>query len=138
MYGSCASALSPVDRKDLAMSYCLWCLSFVGICGVQRIYLGHTVVGILMLFTFGFCGVGQVLDLFLLPGAVDQENSANAKDTAYPETNYELIRDKNRTTITQQSDASSKSRAASTLNEDLDLAEMLLNARDAVNRTDKL
>ena len=27
-----------------------------------------------MLLTFGFCGVGQVLDLFLLPGALSQAN----------------------------------------------------------------
>lgn len=138
IHTSCALALPPADRKDLSMSYCLWCLSFVGICGVQRIYLGHTFMGILMLFTFGFCGVGQVLDLFLLPDAVERKNAANTKDTAYYETNYERLRDNNKTTFTQQSDTSHKNGAGSTLNEDVDLAELLKNARDAVNRTDKL
>ena len=95
-------------------------------------------MGILMLFTFGFCGVGQVLDLFLLPDAVERKNAANTKDTAYYETNYERLRDKNNTTFTQQSDTSHKNSAGSTLNEDVDLAELLKNARDAVNRTDKL
>ena len=116
------------------MSYCLWCLSFVGICGVQRIYLGHNALGILMLFTFGFCGVGQIVDLFLLPDALNQANNSNAKTT----TNYERLRDKNNTTFTQQPDPSNKNGAASTLNEEVDLAELLKNARDAVNRTDKL
>ena len=76
-----------------------------------------------MLFTFGFCGVGQIVDLFLLPDALNQANNSNAKTN---------------TTFTQQPDPSNKNGAASTLNEDVDLAELLKNARDAVNRTDKL
>ncbi len=37
-------------------------------------YLGQPGLGIAMLFTFGFCGIGQVLDFFLLPGALNQAN----------------------------------------------------------------
>lgn len=37
-------------------------------------YLGQPGLGIAMLFTFGFCGIGQVLDLILLPGALNQAN----------------------------------------------------------------
>lgn len=37
-------------------------------------YLGQTGLGVAMLFTFGFCGIGQVLDLLLLPDALDQAN----------------------------------------------------------------
>lgn len=62
------------ERKDLALAYALWALSIVGICGVQRMYLGQSGLGLVMLLTFGFCGVGQVLDLFLLPGALNQTN----------------------------------------------------------------
>ena len=62
------------ERKDLALAYALWALSIVGICGVQRMYLGQSGLGLVMLLTFGFCGVGQVLDLFLLPGALSQAN----------------------------------------------------------------
>jgi len=37
-------------------------------------YLGQPGLGVVMLFTFGFCGVGQVLDLLLLPDALNQAN----------------------------------------------------------------
>ena len=46
----------------------------VGICGVHRMYLGQTGYGLIMLFTFGFLGIGQLLDLFLIPGAVKHAN----------------------------------------------------------------
>lgn len=65
---------SATEQKDLALAYALWALSVIGICGVQRMYLGQTGLGIAMLFTFGFCGIGQVLDLILLPAALNQAN----------------------------------------------------------------
>ena len=37
-------------------------------------YLGQSGLGVAMLFTFGFCGVGQILDLLLLPRALEQAN----------------------------------------------------------------
>jgi TM2 domain len=116
------------------MSYCLWCLSFVGICGVQRIYLGQTALGILMLFTFGFCGVGQLLDLFLLPDAVDQANNSDVEIV----TNYERLRAKQKPSPPQQLVPSHERAAAATTDKDTDLAELLENARNAVGRTDKL
>ena len=62
------------EKKDLLLAYSLWCLSLVGICGVQRMYLGQVGLGLLMLFTFGFCGFAQLLDLFLIPSAVENSN----------------------------------------------------------------
>ena len=44
-------------------------------CGVQRIYLGQTGLGLAMLFTLGFCGLGQLFDLFLIAHDVDQFNN---------------------------------------------------------------
>jgi len=41
---------------------------------MQRMYLGQVGPGILLLFTLGFCGMAQLLDLLLLPGAVKQAN----------------------------------------------------------------
>lgn len=61
-----------MDKKYLSLAYALWALSFVGICGVQRMYLGQPGLGVAMLFTFGFCGFCQVLDLLLLPDALNQ------------------------------------------------------------------
>jgi TM2 domain-containing membrane protein YozV len=65
---------SATEKKDLALAYALWALSIIGICGVQRMYFGQVGLGVAMLFTFGFCGVGQVLDLLLLPDALNQTN----------------------------------------------------------------
>lgn len=62
------------EKKSLALGYALWALGLVGLCGVQRLYLGQTAPGLLYLFTFGLCGVGQLLDLILLPDATKQAN----------------------------------------------------------------
>ena len=62
------------------LAYALWCLSLVGICGVQRMYLGQPWIGIAMLFTFGFCGVAQLLDLLLIPAAVKHANHSLPSD----------------------------------------------------------
>ena len=53
----------------------MWLLCLVGMCGVQRLYLGQTGLGLAMLFTLGFCGIGQFFDLFLIPQAVDKVNN---------------------------------------------------------------
>jgi hypothetical protein len=37
-------------------------------------YLGQPGFGVVMLLTFGFCGVGQVFDLFLLPDVLNKAN----------------------------------------------------------------
>ena len=67
--------MSPApEKKEVALGYLLWCLSFVGVCGVQRMYLGQVGYGIALLFTLGFCGIGQLLDLLLLPEAVNAAN----------------------------------------------------------------
>lgn len=55
-------------------AYLLWFFSTFGMCGVHRFYLGKPVSGILYLLTFGFFGVGQVVDLFLIPEMVDHKN----------------------------------------------------------------
>ena len=61
-------------RKDSGTAYLLWALGFCGICGLQRFYLGQPVPGVLYLLTFGVCGVGQLIDLFLIPGEVRNAN----------------------------------------------------------------
>jgi TM2 domain-containing membrane protein YozV len=68
---------SPIpERRSLAVSYLLWCLCLVGICGVQRFYNRKPLSGLLWLFTFGLCGLGQLIDLLLLPGVVRQANQS--------------------------------------------------------------
>ncbi|BAY51167.1 hypothetical protein NIES2134_112470 [Thermostichus vulcanus NIES-2134] len=60
---------------SVAVAYLLWSLSFIGLCGLQRFYVGQPLVGLLYLVTFGVCGVAQFIDLFLIPGLVDRHKT---------------------------------------------------------------
>jgi TM2 domain-containing membrane protein YozV len=66
--------LPPAESKSVGTAYLLWALGIFGICGVHRLYLGKMGTGILWLFTFGLLGIGQLIDLFLIPGMVDNYN----------------------------------------------------------------
>lgn len=67
-------ALLQPERRSVALSYGLWCLSLIGIFGVHRIYNRKPLSGLLWLFTFGLCGFGQLVDLLLIPGLVEAAN----------------------------------------------------------------
>lgn len=75
-----AGASSPLangpgeERRSLALSYGLWCLSLVGLCGIHRLYNRKPITGLLWLFTFGLCGLGQLVDLLLIPSMVEGVN----------------------------------------------------------------
>jgi len=66
--------LPPAEPKSVGTAYLLWALGTFGICGVHRFYLGKTGTGILWLFTLGLLGIGQLIDLFLIPGMVEDYN----------------------------------------------------------------
>ena len=55
-------------------AYLLWCFSFFSLAGIHRFYLGKPVSGCLYLGTLGFFGIGQFIDLFLIPGMVREQN----------------------------------------------------------------
>lgn len=55
-------------------AYILWCLWLFGIGGAQRLYTGEIVTGLIYLFTWGLFGIGQLIDLALIPGMVDRRN----------------------------------------------------------------
>ncbi len=61
--------------KDKTIAYLLWCGCFVGVCGLQRIYNGKYGTGFLYLFTLGLLGIGQIVDLFTIPGMVEDANN---------------------------------------------------------------
>jgi hypothetical protein len=71
-------------RKETGTAYLLWCASLLGVCGLQRFYMGQALVGTLYLLSFGFCGVAQLIDLFLIPGLVERSNLADASTRALP------------------------------------------------------
>lgn len=55
-------------------AYILWYLCLFSICGGQRFYSGKVASGLIYLFTFGVLGIGQLLNLVLIPGMVDERN----------------------------------------------------------------
>ena len=46
----------------------------VGSLGIDRIYIGDVVIGILKLITCGGCGIWWLIDLFLIMGATREKN----------------------------------------------------------------
>lgn len=67
---------SPLGARPLSVgtAYLLWTLGWVGLCGLHRLYLGQGVWGWLWLFTFGLCGVGQLVDGLLIPYLTTRAN----------------------------------------------------------------
>lgn len=49
-------------RKDPTVVLILTLVGFLGLAGLQRFYTDRIVLGLLYLVTWGFCGVGIVLD----------------------------------------------------------------------------
>ena len=66
--------LAKGERRHLGISYGLWALGFLGVCGLQRFYNRKPLSGTLYLLTFGLCFLGQLADLLLLPELVEQAN----------------------------------------------------------------
>ena len=52
----------------------------VGICGINRFYLGQTGLGFLYLFTAGFCGIGTLVDLFRYKSLAMERNMQIANE----------------------------------------------------------
>ena len=52
----------------------MWCGCFFGLCGLHRFYNKKFCTGILWLLTFGLFGIGQFVDLFLMPSMVEEHN----------------------------------------------------------------
>ncbi|KAM3093231.1 NINE protein [Phormidesmis sp. 146-35] len=64
-----------MQQVNSGTAYVTWCLCLFGVCGGQRFYTGNAGLGLIYLFTFGIFGIGQILDLVLIPGMVDTRNA---------------------------------------------------------------
>lgn len=60
--------------RTVGWAYLLWVPGLFGVPGLHRIYTGRILSGVLWLFTFGLCGVGQLIDLFFIPRMVEDHN----------------------------------------------------------------
>ena len=89
-------------------------------------YLGQVGYGVVMLFTLGFCGIGQLLDLVLLPDAVKAANRGllledqPAPEAAATPPSYPI---------------SSEASRPSVQTDDAELDQLLRAAQESVNRT---
>ena len=63
-----------MQQVNSGTAYITWCLCLFGICGGQRFYTGNAGLGIVYLLTFGVFGIGQFVDLFLIPDMVEKRN----------------------------------------------------------------
>lgn len=60
--------------NDAGTSYVLWFGCFFGFAGLHRFYNRKPLTGLLWMCTWGFFGVGQFVDLVLIPNMVDDHN----------------------------------------------------------------
>ena len=58
----------PQQHPIPGIAYLLWLLCFAGLCGAHRFYSGRWVTGLIWIFTGGLLLIGQIIDLFLIPG----------------------------------------------------------------------
>lgn len=56
-------------------TYLLWLAGWFGFSGLHRFYLGKPVSGVLYLLTWGFFGIGQLIDLFRIQDMVAAKNA---------------------------------------------------------------
>lgn len=61
-------------ERDAGIGYLLWLGCFLGFCGLHRFYMGKWVSGLIWLLTLGLFGIGQFVDLFLIPGMARRAN----------------------------------------------------------------
>jgi TM2 domain-containing membrane protein YozV len=71
---SSTSPIGPIQQRSVGVAYLLWLLGFFGINGVHRFYVNKPISGSLWLVTFGWFYIGQFIDLFLIPGMVEDYN----------------------------------------------------------------
>ncbi|MDB5007921.1 MAG: hypothetical protein JWQ84_689 [Mucilaginibacter sp.] len=58
-------------------------IGFFGVAGVQRFVLGEVIMGLLYLFTAGFCFIGTIVDLINYKNLTSEHNRKMAYESFY-------------------------------------------------------
>ncbi|MEB3359794.1 MAG: NINE protein [Synechococcales bacterium] len=61
--------------NKVGTSYILWFCCLFGFAGLHRLYNGKIFTGLLWFCTWGLFGVGQLIDLLLIPSMVEDHNA---------------------------------------------------------------
>jgi TM2 domain-containing membrane protein YozV len=69
-------------RKEQMTMLVLTLIGFLGIAGIQRLIIGDIVLGILYLITFGFCGIGTIIDIINIKSLTFEHNRKEAMESA--------------------------------------------------------
>ncbi|MEM6520106.1 MAG: NINE protein [Cyanobacteria bacterium P01_D01_bin.71] len=81
---------SSAGRDRIALSYLLWIGGFFGVSGLHRLYNGKIVSGLIWFFTLGLFGIGQFIDVFLIPG-MTREYELRRLRSRYGDDIYDLL-----------------------------------------------
>ncbi|PIE41016.1 MAG: hypothetical protein CSA49_05460 [Gammaproteobacteria bacterium] len=57
--------MSETNTHSKVIGYVLWIFGFLG---AHRFYFGKPITGTIWFLTLGLCGIGWLIDLFLIPG----------------------------------------------------------------------
>lgn len=69
-------------RKEPQTLLILAAIGFFGVAGIQRFVTGEPVLGLLFLFTWGFCGIGTLIDMINHKSLAGNYNQAQAVEAA--------------------------------------------------------
>lgn len=74
--GGLGEAVMPggTTLRSVGLAYGLWALCLLGPAGIHRFYAGKYITGIIWLLTLGLLGIGSLIDLFLIPGMIENAN----------------------------------------------------------------
>ena len=71
-----STSVAPAQQKSVGVAYALW--FFLGVLGAHQFYMGKTGRAVSYIFTFGWLGIGLLIDLFTMSKQVQQANGATA------------------------------------------------------------